>query len=436
MSEETTIHHEELIRLHPADVADRLERLPLEEAEELLRALPAGLAGRALHEMAPETAGDLLDDLDTATLAPMFEQLPADGVADLAALLDPPERRSLLDALPAELSASVTGLLAYPPDTAGGIMSGNFIAIRADRTIEETQQRIRERGRGTHADISYLYVTDAGRRLVGVLPLRDLVFSRRDQRVGDVMSRTVHSLRVDADREKIAQEFERYHFLGLPVLDAQSRIVGIVKASDALHIAQAEATEDMQLMVGLSGEERVFTPWQRSLSRRLPWLYVNLATAFAAAAVVGFFEGAIQRWTALALFLPVIAGQGGNAGMQTLTIVVRDMALGEMTVRDGRRVLLKEMLLALINGLAIGLTVGVIGWFWKGSIELGLVAGAAMVLNALAAAFSGVAIPLTLKAVRLDPALASSILLTTVTDVAGFFFFLGLGVLAMRSMGM
>lgn len=436
MSEENAPQPDELTRLHPADVADRLERLPLEEAEGLLRGLPADLAGRVLREIAPEVAGDLMEEIDAAALAPMFRELPAHGVADLAGLLEPPKRQTLLEALPPELTASVTSLLAYAPDTAGGIMSGNFIAIRADRTIEESQQRIRERERGSQVDISYLYVTDAGRHLVGVLPLRDLVFARRDQRVGDVMSRTVRALRAGSDREEIAQEFERYHFLALPVLDAQARIVGIVRASDALHIAQAEATEDMQLMVGLSGEERVFTPWQRSLSRRLPWLYVNLATAFAAAAVVGLFEGAIQRWTALALFLPVIAGQGGNSGMQTLTIVVRDMALGEMTVKDGRRVMLKELLLALISGLAIGLTVGAIGWFWKGSIVLGLVAGTAMLFNALAAAFSGVAIPLTLKAVRLDPALASSILLTTVTDVAGFFFFLGLAVLAMRSMGM
>jgi magnesium transporter len=436
MSEETIIHPEEFIRLHPADIADRLERLPLEEAGEVLRALPAGLAGPALSEVAPETAGDLMGEIDPAALASMFANVPAHVVTDLAGLLEGPELRSLLDALPGELRDHVQGLLLYAPDTAGGIMSDSFIAIRADRTIEEAQQRIRRRGRGAQPDVSYLYVTDAARRLVGVLPLRDLVFARRDQRVGDVMSRTVQALRVDADREEIAQEFEHYHFLALPVLDAQSRLVGIVKASDALHAAQAEATEDMQLMVGLSGEERVFTPWRRSLGQRLPWLYVNLVTAFAAAAVVGFFESAIQRWTALALFLPVIAGQGGNAGMQTLTIVVRDMALGEMEMKDGRRVLLKEMLLALISGLAIGLSVGIIGWVWKGSIELGMVAAAAMVLNTLAAAFSGVAIPLTLKAVRLDPALASSILLTTVTDVAGFFFFLGLAVIAMRSMGM
>ena len=167
-------------------------------------------------------------------------------------------------------------------------------------------------------------------------------------------------------------------------------------------------------------------------SRRLPWLYINLATAFAAAFVVGLFENTIARWTALAIFLPIVAGQGGNAGMQTLTVIIRDLALGEITHGDGRRALVKEVTLGLLNGVAIGLAVGVIGWLWKGSILLGVVAGAAMLLNQLAAAVAGVMIPLGLKTLRLDPALASSIFLTTVTDVAGFFFFLGLATLGLR----
>jgi magnesium transporter len=219
------------------------------------------------------------------------------------------------------------------------------------------------------------------------------------------------------------------------VVDLDGRLVGVVKASDALEIATEEATEDMQLMVGLSGEERALTPWTTSISRRLPWLCVNLVTAFMAAAVVSMFEGTIAKWSALAIFLPIVAGQGGNAGMQTLTIIIRDLALGELTPGDGRRALMKEMILGLINGLAIGLIVGVIGWVWKGSIVLGVVAAAAMLLNQLAAAMSGVLIPLGLKWLRLDPAMASSIFLTTVTDVAGFFFFLGLASIALASMG-
>ena len=199
-----------------------------------------------------------------------------------------------------------------------------------------------------------------------------------------------------------------------------------------LEIAREEATEDMQLMVGLSGEERVLTSWKKSLPRRLPWLLVNLATAFAAAAVVGMYEGVIAKWTALAVFLPIIAGQGGNAGMQTLTVIIRDMALGEISPGDGRRALVKELILGIANGLAIGLVVGAVSYLWKGSALLGWIVFAAMVLNQLAAGLAGVLIPFTLKRLRVDPALASSIFLTTITDVAGFFFFLSLAALAMR----
>jgi len=257
--------------------------------------------------------------------------------------------------------------------------------------------------------------------------LHALVFRPSDRRLEEVMNRDVKSVSVDADQEEVARQFERYHYLGLPVLDGEGRLVGVVRAAQALRVAQAEATEDMQLMVGLSGEERVLTPWQKSVGRRLPWLYVNLATCFLAAAVVEFFESTIAQWTALAVFLPVVAGQGGNAGMQTLTVIVRDMALGELSPEDGRRALLKELMLGLVNGLATGVVVGLVGWWWKSDFTLGAVIAGAMVLNQMAAAMSGVLIPFGLKTLKIDPALASSIFVTTVTDVAGFFFFLGLG---------
>lgn len=253
--------------------------------------------------------------------------------------------------------------------------------------------------------------------------------------MSEFMKRDVKFVRADADQEELARQFEHYHYLGLPVLDAEGRLVGVVKASDALDVASKEATEDMQLMVGLSGEERALTPWSQSIRWRLPWLYINLATAFLAASVVGLFEGTIAKWTALAVFMPIVAGQGGNAGMQTLTVIIRDLALGEITLRDGRRALVKEIILGLLNGLAIGSVVGLVGWWWKGSILLGLVAGTAMLLNQLAAAVAGVVIPLGLKFLRLDPAQASSIFLTTVTDVAGFFFFLGLATLGLKWLG-
>jgi magnesium transporter len=326
--------------------------------------------------------------------------------------------------------------MVYPVDSAGGIMSSRFIALRDDMTVEQVRELLRARAQEERAeDIAYLYVTDASQRLVGIVSLRDLVFRRAERRISEVMNRDVKCVRVTDDQEAVARQFEHYHYLGLPVLDAEGKLVGVVKASEALQIARREATEDMQLMVGLSGEERALTPWRTSIGHRLPWLYINLLTAFAAAAVVALFESTIAKWTALAVFLPIIAGQGGNAGMQTLTVIIRDMALGELSAGDGRRALVKELLVGLVNGAAVGLVVGLVGWWWKNSPVLGLVACAAMVLNQLAAATAGVVIPFGLKTCRVDPALASSIFVTTVTDVAGFFFFLGLSVMAMRWVG-
>ncbi len=432
----TPLAPDELLGLHPADLADRLQRLSLAEAQHLLPELPPTLAARALGELDHERQHELLKALPAGKLVPFLSELPPNIVADLVPALPPLTRRATLDALPAEHQQRVQALLRYAPDTAGGLMSDRFIALRQDMTVEQARELLRTHAREERTeDVAYLYVTDADRRLVGIVSLRDLVFRRSERHIGEIMNADVKFVRVTDDQETVARQFEHYHFLGLPVIDQQKRLVGLVRASDAIEVAQAEATEDMQLMVGLSGEERALTPWQTAVRHRLPWLYVNLATAFLAALVVGMFESTIAQWTALAVFLPVIAGQGGNAGMQTITVIVRDLALGEISAGDGRRALFKEIMLALVNGVAVGVVVGLIGWWWKGSLVLGLVAFAALVLNQLSAALAGVAIPFGLKALRVDPALASSIFVTTVTDVAGFFFFLGLGLLALRWFG-
>jgi len=435
MDEPIPVSIDHLARLHPADLADELQRLPTEEAQDVLQQLPRPLAARVVDELEHEQVAELVARFSPARLAGLLQELPPDGAADLIGELDPERRRETLNQLAPDKAAPIRELLRYPEDSAGGIMSNRFIALRADDTVQQCQAALRGRADHRLEDVTYLYATDDQRRLVGIVSLRDLVFSQPHSRIGDVMNRDVRFIRADADQEEIARQFEHYHYLGLPVLDQDGRLVGVVRGSDALEVAKEEATEDMQLMVGLSGEERALTPWRKSVGKRLPWLYVNLLTAFMAAGVVAFFEDTIARWTALAIFLPIVAGQGGNAGMQTLTVIIRDMALGELEPGDGRKALLKEVVLAMINGLAIGLVVGAVGWLWKGDFRLGAVACAAMLLNQVAAAMSGVMIPFGLKFMKVDPALASSIFVTTVTDVAGFFFFLGLGYLALTWMG-
>ncbi len=433
MSDNVSTQPAELLKLHPADLADHLQRLPAEDARALIQQLPNPVAAAALAEVEKERLPELMADFTATQLAEYFQRLPAADAADLLQGLPTGRRRDALAALSAECAESIRALLRYPEDSAGGIMSNRLIALRDDMTVEQARELLRAKAQSERQeDIAYLYVTDAEQRLVGIVSLRDLVFRRAERRLVEILNRDVKFARTTDDQEELARQFEHYHYLGLPVVDGDGHLVGVVRASEALEIARKEATEDMQLLVGLSGEERALTPWPVSMRRRLPWLFINLATAFLAAVVVGLFEETIAQWTALAIFLPIVAGQGGNAGMQTLTVLIRDMALGEMAPGDGRKALIKELVLGLVNGLAIGVVVGLVGWFWKGSAALGIVAGLAMFLNQLLAGLSGVLIPLTLKALRLDPALASSVFLTTVTDVAGFFFFLGLAQMALK----
>ena len=426
------LYTQDFKQLHPADIADRIQRMPFEQAAEILRQLPSAISGEVLTELEEDFRSELIVLFSESELVKLFRKLEHNDATDLMAELDDDIQQHVLEALPDDVSIPVHALLQYGEDTAGGIMSDRFITLDQDESVESCQTSLRGDARFQTEDISYLYVVDPRQRLIGIVSFRDLVFSSPERKVSEIMRPNVASVRVTDDQEEISRQFAHYHYLGLPVLDEQDRVVGVVKASDVLEIAREEATEDMQLMVGLSGEERALTPWRKSLPKRLPWLYVNLLTAFAAASVVGLFESTIASWTALAVFLPVVAGQGGNAGMQTLTVIIRDMALGELNKGDGYRALWKELALGFANGLAIGFVVGLAGFLWKGSILLGVVAFVAMALTQLMAGLAGVLIPFTLKFFKIDPALASSIFVTTITDIAGFFFFLGFASMAMK----
>ena len=414
---------------HPADIADELERLTAREAQQELRDLGPEDAAAVLAELEEESRPAVLEGMSNSEVAAILSEMPHEDAADVLAEIPLSQQAAVLENLPAEDQGPISRLMTYPPDTAGGIMTDQYLTLRSEQTVECAIQHIRNLGEEYRDQVLYLYVTEGAGKLVGIVSLHDLVFKRPERKIADVMRTDVAHVFVDDDQEHVAQLFERYHYMALPVLERDHRLVGLVLASDVVDVLQEEATEDMQRMVGISEEERVLTPWRLSIRRRLPWLCVNLVTAFLAAAVVGLFEETIAAWTALAIFLPIVAGQGGNAGTQTLTVVIRDMALGHLAPGDGKKALAKEMTLGMVNGLAIGLIVGITSYIWKGSAALGLVIGAAMILNMIMAGFAGVAIPFVLKAFRVDPALASSIFVTTVTDVAGFFFFLGLAAL-------
>ena len=435
MADTTPIYLEEFKALHAADLADRLQRMPVAEARNILGELPVKHASDALTELEDDVLVTLLEDFPQAKLVPLLNEMYAEEAADVLGEMEETDRARLLRKMGAKEAKAAKELLKYPEDTAGGIMSDRFVTLRSHQTVAEGHRRIRRKHREQQpTDINYLFVTDQRQKLVGVVSIRDLIFSDDEVKVSDIMDREVKYVRVTDDQEEVVRRFERYHFLGLPVLDEEGKMAGIIRGDDVLSVAIEEQTEDMQKMVGLSGEERTLTPWTTSFKRRLPWLCVNLLTACLAGAVVGIYGVTIEKFVILAVFLPIIASQGGNAGMQTVTVIVRDMALGELSPGDGRKALFKELLLGLLIGTIIGLIVGVVGYLIAPEFGipvdiswiLGLVVGTAMVLNLLAAALFGVLIPFALKFFRLDPALGSSILITTVTDVAGFFFLLAL----------
>jgi len=420
---------------HPADFADKLQQLPVEEAVEILRDLPREKASAVLAELDRQNASEILTEFSTDEISRMLIGLPHDDAADLIAGLPEEQHQQVLNQLlPAE-SVKVSKLLHYPQDSAGGIMTDRFIALPSDATIKQSRETLRSKEDKEYKGTSYLYVVDSNQKLIGIISMRDLVFRMPDRKICEVMDRNVKAVSVNDDQEKVAKLFAQYHYMALPVIETDGRLMGIVEANSVIDVIQEEVTEDMELMVGVSGEETAYTPWRKAVPKRLPWLYVNLITACLSASVIALFENTIARWTALAIFFPIIAGQGGSTGMQTLTVIIRSIALGEISFKDSRNALNKEILVGLVNGLAVGIVAGIIGFIWKGSIILGVIASIAMFLNMLAAVFAGVVIPFGLKIMKIDPALASSILLTTVTEIGGFGIFLGLGTLVLKLSG-
>ncbi|MGC8885602.1 MAG: magnesium transporter [Verrucomicrobiia bacterium] len=428
------INIEELGSLHPSEIAQKLKEKRLEEISAVLEKLSEEKAAATLIEMTDLMSG-VLERISDEKLVKIMSKVSPETSADLLGCLSKTRKSALISRLPTGIAEQIVALLKYSPNTAGGIMSGRFVKLNLNETIGESVNRIRSKKEWTPGDIGYLYVTDDSGRLVGIAQVHDVLFGDPNTPIKDIVKRDVKYLRTDSTIEEIEYMFSHYRYLGLPVVDELGRIVGIVKSGDVVNIVEREATRDMQLMVGLSGIERIRTPWKISIKQRLPWLYFNLATSFVAAIALGLFENTLGRWIALAVFLPVILSQGANAGLQTLTIIVRELALGEMLKGDDVKALRKELLIGILCGVATGIVVGVAGYFWKGTVMIGIVAGSAIVLTQIVAGMSGVLIPILLKALKIDPALAASILLTTITDVAGIIIFFGIATIVAKITG-
>ncbi len=315
----------------------------------------------------------------------------------------------------------------YPKGSVGEKIDPYFLTLRSDSTVKEAVETIRFLA-NNKLSLHYAYVVDENYKLVGVLNMRDLLFAHDDDRLENVMLKNVYSVDASRDLEEVANEAMEKRFIAIPVVDGEGRLLGTLKLKDLIETFKEEATEDIQKMFGAGGEEKVTSPLAFTIKSRLPWLYVNLATAFLASWVISFFEGIIAKVTVLAVFLPVVASQGGNSGAQSLAVVMRGLALNEIPKDAAQKIILKEVVAGTFNGVAIGLVTGAVTWFWHGNAALGLIIFAAMIGNLVSAAFWGATIPLGMKRLGFDPAQCSNIILTTFTDIVGFFLFLGLAV--------
>ena len=416
-----------LQKQHPADLAELFSELrdkDCREALDLLLDHNSRLAMEALVEYGPEPGAALLADHPPERLASWFQELPSD---DAAALIDElPQAVSdavLVQMRPRE-SGEVENLLEYAEETAGRIMNPTVFALSEELTAGGAIQALQ--GSREVEMVFYLYVVDERRHLVGVVSLRRLLLVVPETPLGRIMTTDLISARVDTDQEEVAQSVANYNLLAVPVVDEENKLVGIITVDDVIDIIKDEATEDIYRLAGVSGDEHVFSPARESMRKRLPWLGVNLVTATMAAFVVRAFQNTIDQVVMLAVLMTMVASMGGNAATQTLTIIVRGIALGELTWGNSRRALFKEALVGFGHGLVLGSVGAGVAWLMSGNIFLGLILALAMVINLLVAAIAATLIPIALRAMKIDPALASAVFITTLTDVFGFFAFLGL----------
>ena len=416
-----------LKRLRIADQAEALVRISTEAQTALLDVLSSEDLGAIIEDLEVEEAVAFCERLAIDKLPVIFDAASPHIAADVLRALEPASAEDVIAEM--ETAPDVIPLLEYEDDAAGGLMTPEFVALRETMTVEQALDFVRLWAREIGPDpeyLHYLFVVDWEGALKGGLSLAQLVLASRGQFVSLLMDEDIISVGVETDQEEAARLMERYDIFNLPVVDDDGRLVGVVWLDDMIRVLDDEATEDMFRMIGLDQEEKALGPFWRSVRNRLPWLVVNLGTAVLAGYVITLFQSTMGQVVALAAFLPVIAGQGGIAGTQTLTLIIRSITLGEVSPANARQLLLKELGLGLVHGLALGLVVGVIAFIWKGSEYLALVVGIAMAANLVVAGISGVVVPLGFKALRIDPALSSAVAVTTLTDVLGFLVYLGL----------
>jgi magnesium transporter len=413
--------------LHEGDLADLIQVLRPDERAALIATLGDDFNVESLPELDEPVRDQVLEDMPPEQVAEALQQLESDEAVYLLEDLDRQEQEDILSKLPYFERIALQRSLEYPEDSAGRIMQTDLIAVPPFWSVGQTIDYMRVAD--DLPDRFYeIFVVDPAYHLIGCVALNRILRSKRPTTIESITDVDVHPVPVESDQEEVARQFERYNLTSAPVIDEDKRLVGVITADDVVEVVQEEASEDILAMGGVGGESVSDTVWETT-RLRFSWLLANLATAILASIVISFFEATIEQMGALAVLMPIVASMGGNAGTQTMTVAVRALATHDLGPANAFRVISREAAVGLLNGILFAVLMAAIAYFWFGSGELGLVIGLAMIVNLFAAALAGILIPLGLEALDLDPAVASSVFVTTVTDVVGFFAFLGLAAL-------
>lgn len=414
-----------LNELHPADIARILEALPLDDRLTVWQLVRAERDGDILLEVSDAVRETLIADMDDHELIAAAKEMDADELADLAPELPRDVVHELMESLDAQQRERVRSALSYDEDQVGALMDFEMVTIREDVSLEVVLRYLR-RFKELPGHTDKLFVVDYDGVLKGVLPIKRLLINDPETQVGEIMAVEPVTFHPEEDAYDAAQAFERYDLVSAPVVDKNGKLIGRLTIDEMVDLIREEGESEVLNMAGLREEEDIFASVWKSVGNRWSWLAVNLVTAFLASRVIGLFEGSIEKLVALAALMPIVAGIGGNSGNQTITMIVRAMALDQVSTGNTARLLRKELGVALINGLVWGGVIGVVAYFLYDSWSLGVVMTAAMTLNLLLAALMGVLIPMTLVRLGRDPAMGASVMITAMTDSGGFFIFLGL----------
>lgn len=411
--------------MHSADLADFMNQITYEQREKLLDIIGKKLDPEVLIDLESDVKDEVINQLGAEKSAQALVKLDAEDAVHVIEDLERRERQEILRAIPFEQRRELKKGLAYPEDSAGRLMDTDFVAIPKNWDVGQTIDYLRSEEEALPSDFYEIFVIDKEGEPIGSVLVSRVLRNKRDVQINEIMKSEPHIINVNTDQEDVAYMFHKYALASVPVVDDTGKVVGVISVDDVVDIIEEEAEEDIMRLGGIR-ETDLFSPFVQTSQRRFIWLFINLLTAIAASAIIAIYEDTIQQIVAIAVLMPIVASMAGNAGTQTLTVAVRGIATKELTNTNVRRVILKEIMVALVNGIGFAFIVALVSYFYYGNMQLSVVFAFATIGALLMAGLSGAAIPVLLAKIGIDPAIASGVFLTTITDMSAFFFFLAL----------